>query len=117
MVRRRSPGFPRTSPGLEPITGVALGSATVSPINMANAYATLAGDGQAAEPYIIEKVELASGETDAARAADTAAALAGLAAEMVTLFSRNLFRVFPLRKLYLEIPGFNWDQLSSGETA
>lgn len=39
----------------------------------------------------------------------------GLAAEMVALFARNLFRVFPLRKLYLEIPGFNWDQLSSGE--
>ena len=61
---RKAPGFPNSSPGLEPITGVALGNATVSPINMANAYATLAGDGQAAEPYIIEKVELASGETD-----------------------------------------------------
>jgi RimJ/RimL family protein N-acetyltransferase len=39
----------------------------------------------------------------------------GLAAEMVALFTRHLFRIFPLRKLYLEIPGFNWDQLSSGE--
>ena len=58
------PGFPNTSPGLEPITGVALGNATVSPINMANAYATLANDGTAAEPYIIEKVVLANGETD-----------------------------------------------------
>ena len=61
---RKAPGFPSSSPGLAPITGVALGNATVSPINMANAYATLAGDGQAAEPYIIEKVELANGETD-----------------------------------------------------
>jgi len=61
---RKAPGFPNTSPGLEPITGVALGNATVSPINMANAYATLANDGQAAEPYIIEKVVLANGETD-----------------------------------------------------
>ncbi len=61
---KRAPGFPNTSPGLEPITGVALGNATVSPINMANAYATLANDGRAAEPYIIEKVVLANGETD-----------------------------------------------------
>ena len=39
----------RNSPGLEPISGIALGSATVSPINMANAYATLAnGGGRAA---------------------------------------------------------------------
>ena len=53
---RRRPGFPNSSPGLEPITGVALGNATVSPINMANAYATLANGGRAAEPYIIEKV-------------------------------------------------------------
>ncbi len=61
---KKAPGFPNTSPGLEPITGVALGNATVSPINMANAYATLANDGRAAEPYIIEKVVLANGETD-----------------------------------------------------
>jgi membrane peptidoglycan carboxypeptidase len=61
---RKGPGFPSTSPGLEPITGVALGNATVSPINMANAYATLANDGVAAEPYIVEKVVLANGETD-----------------------------------------------------
>jgi RimJ/RimL family protein N-acetyltransferase len=39
----------------------------------------------------------------------------GLAAEMVALFARHLFRIHPLRKLYLEVPGFNWGQLSSGE--
>ncbi len=61
---KKGPGFPATSPGLEPITGVSLGNATVSPINMANAYATLANDGVAAEPYIIEKVVLPNGETD-----------------------------------------------------
>jgi membrane peptidoglycan carboxypeptidase len=61
---RRAPGFPNATPGLEPNTGVSLGSATVSPVNMANAYATLANGGRAAEPYLIEKVELASGETD-----------------------------------------------------
>ncbi len=61
---RKAPGFPNSSPGLEPITGVALGNATVSPINMANAFATLANDGRSAEPYIIDKVVLANGETD-----------------------------------------------------
>ncbi|WP_194837259.1 GNAT family N-acetyltransferase [Nocardia sp. XZ_19_369] len=39
----------------------------------------------------------------------------GLAAEAITLFVRYLFRTFPFRKLYLEVPGFNWPQLSSGE--
>ncbi|MGA8847728.1 MAG: transglycosylase domain-containing protein, partial [Nocardioides sp.] len=55
-------GFPDSSPGLKPITGVALGSQTVSPINMANGYATIANEGVAAEPYVIEKVTSASGE-------------------------------------------------------
>ena len=48
-------GFPGHTPGLEPQTGVALGSQTVSPINMANAYATIANGGVAAEPFIIQK--------------------------------------------------------------
>jgi membrane peptidoglycan carboxypeptidase len=60
---RRAPGFPSTSPGLGPTAGVSLGSATVSPVNMANAYATLANEGRAAEPYIIEKVVDRNGET------------------------------------------------------
>lgn len=49
-------GIPTSSPGLEPITGVALGNATVSPINMANAYATLAAGGEYADVHVIEKV-------------------------------------------------------------
>lgn len=39
----------------------------------------------------------------------------GLAAQIVALFARHLFHTFPLRKLYLEVPGFNWPQLRSGE--
>jgi RimJ/RimL family protein N-acetyltransferase/aryl carrier-like protein len=39
----------------------------------------------------------------------------GLAAQAVELFARALFKLFPLRKLYLEIPGYNWPQLQSGE--
>ncbi|WP_372735058.1 transglycosylase domain-containing protein [Nocardioides sp.] len=56
------PGFPSSTPGLEPQLGVALGSATVSPINMANGYATIANGGRAAQAYIIERVTDAGGE-------------------------------------------------------
>ncbi|MEU7903366.1 GNAT family protein [Actinoplanes sp. NPDC049118] len=38
----------------------------------------------------------------------------GLPAGASALFARYLFHTFPLRKLYLEIPGFNWDQVRSG---
>ncbi|MFC4785910.1 transglycosylase domain-containing protein [Nocardioides sp. MAHUQ-72] len=51
-----------TSPGLEPVTGIALGSATVAPINMANAYATIANGGQRADVHVIDKVVSKSGE-------------------------------------------------------
>ncbi len=55
-------GFPDESLGLEPITSVALGSQTVSPINMASAYATFANKGVAARPFLIERVEDSNGE-------------------------------------------------------
>ncbi len=55
-------GFPQISAGLLPQTGVALGSATVSPINMANGYATIANKGVAAQPFIIKKVVDAEGK-------------------------------------------------------
>ena len=54
-------GIPTSSPGLEPQTGVGLGSQTVSPINMANGYATIANRGVAADAYIIDKVVDADG--------------------------------------------------------
>lgn len=38
----------------------------------------------------------------------------GRAAEIVEVFTRHLFRIFPLRKAYLEVPGYNWPQISSG---
>ena len=44
------------SPGLEPIAGIALGSATIAPVNMANAYATIANGGRAAEAHVVTKV-------------------------------------------------------------
>jgi membrane peptidoglycan carboxypeptidase len=61
--RGRNPrGIPTRTPGLEPNVGVALGSATVSPINMANAYATIANGGEAAAPYVVQRVESKDGE-------------------------------------------------------
>lgn len=59
---KKTIGIPTSSPGLEPVTGVSLGSATVSPINMANAYATIASGGERAGVHVIEKVVDASGE-------------------------------------------------------
>jgi membrane peptidoglycan carboxypeptidase len=49
-------GFPRASAGLDPYPSITLGSATISPINMANGYATIANGGRFHEPFIIEKV-------------------------------------------------------------
>ena len=40
---------------------------------------------------------------------------AGLAARASMMFVRYLFHAYPLRKLYIEVPGFNWPQLRSGE--
>ncbi|WP_435747323.1 transglycosylase domain-containing protein [Nocardioides sp. SYSU DS0663] len=59
---RNAAGFPNFSDGLDPVATVALGSATVSPINMATAYATIANEGVYAPPFIIEKVVDDSGE-------------------------------------------------------
>ncbi|MFS3127722.1 transglycosylase domain-containing protein [Nocardioides sp. Bht2] len=51
------------SPGLQPNPGIALGSATVSPINMANGYATIANGGVRADLHVIDKVVDRNGET------------------------------------------------------
>lgn len=39
----------------------------------------------------------------------------GLAAQAVSLFVRYLFHTFPMNKIYLEVPGYNWPQLQSGQ--
>lgn len=39
----------------------------------------------------------------------------GLAAQAVATFARHLFHTFPLNKIYMEIPGFNWPQVHSGQ--
>ena len=53
-------GVPRNAPGLKPFPAVALGSATVSPIDMANSYATIANGGVHHDWFTVKKVTRAS---------------------------------------------------------
>ena len=53
-------GLPRDTPGLEANNAIALGSATVSPIVMANAYATIANGGVHHDWFTVRKVTRAS---------------------------------------------------------
>jgi RimJ/RimL family protein N-acetyltransferase/aryl carrier-like protein len=39
----------------------------------------------------------------------------GMAAHVAAMFVRYLFHTFPLHKIYLEVPGFNWPQVQSGQ--
>ncbi|HET7385132.1 MAG TPA: transglycosylase domain-containing protein [Nocardioidaceae bacterium] len=56
-------GIPRDTPGLEPTSGISLGSATISPIDMANAYGTIADGGNAKDWFVVRKVTDAAGAT------------------------------------------------------
>ena len=60
--KRDAYGFPDHTPGLQPFPSITLGSATVSPINMANAFSTIANGGRFHAPYIIEKVTTKDGK-------------------------------------------------------
>ena len=55
-------GVPKSAPGLEPVAGISLGSATINPIDMANSYGTIADGGRAKQWYVISKVTSAAGE-------------------------------------------------------
>ena len=54
-------GIPRRAPGLDETLSIVLGSATISPIDMANAYGTIADAGQAKKWYVVEKVRTQDG--------------------------------------------------------
>ncbi|MBJ7529730.1 MAG: penicillin-binding protein, partial [Nocardioides sp.] len=57
------PGIPRTSVDLSPEdTLITLGRARISPINMANSYATIANGGERADVHLIEKVVSPTGD-------------------------------------------------------
>jgi membrane peptidoglycan carboxypeptidase len=53
-------GIPENTPGLDPVATIALGSASVSPISMANAYSTIADGGMHHDPFVVSKVTRAS---------------------------------------------------------
>ena len=55
-------GIPKDATDLRPEAGVALGSAIVSPIDMANAYGTIADDGRAKDWFVLNRVRSADGE-------------------------------------------------------
>ena len=55
-------GIPKDAPGLDENLSMVLGSATVSPIDMANAYGTIAAGGLAKDVYVVESVKTADGE-------------------------------------------------------
>jgi membrane peptidoglycan carboxypeptidase len=56
------PGIPSSSRDLEADALITLGKARISPINMANAYATVAAEGQRSDVHVVEKVVDANGE-------------------------------------------------------
>lgn len=58
----RFPGLPNTSGDLTDQTRVTLGTARVSPINMANAYATIANEGVRSQVHVIDKVVSPDGD-------------------------------------------------------
>ena len=60
-------GVPADSPGLDPYGRIALGSASIRPVEMAESYATFAAGGQAASWYVVEKVSDANGQRYAHR--------------------------------------------------
>jgi membrane peptidoglycan carboxypeptidase len=56
------PGIPNTSRDLDPDALITLGKARISAINMANAYATIANNGQRADVHLINKVTDSKGK-------------------------------------------------------
>ena len=55
-------GIPKDIPDLKPTSGISLGSAKISTIDMANAYGTIAAGGQSKEWFAISKVTSATGK-------------------------------------------------------
>jgi membrane peptidoglycan carboxypeptidase len=59
---KKYPGIPDHSIDLEADALITLGKARISPINMANAYATIANGGQRADVHVISKIVAKDGE-------------------------------------------------------
>ena len=69
--------------------------------------------GEPAGLVVAYAADLAQGHAYVAAAFAPGRSGTGLAADIGAVFIRYLFHTFPLRKLYLEVPGFNWPQLRS----
>ena len=54
-------GIPKNAPGLAPVPAVTLGNASVSPLQMAEAYATFAASGLHADAYVVQEVKNSTG--------------------------------------------------------
>lgn len=59
---QKYPGIPDKSTDLEADALITLGKARISPINMANAYATIANGGERADVHVIDKIVSRKGE-------------------------------------------------------
>jgi len=68
-------GIPRDAPGLDPSLSIVLGSATISPIDMANAYGTIAAGGVAKDAFLIESVRSTQGGRTYTHREDTTQAI------------------------------------------
>jgi membrane peptidoglycan carboxypeptidase len=55
-------GIPQDAPGLEPTLSTVLGSATLAPVDMANAYGTIANGGKAHPLFVVSSVKTSDGE-------------------------------------------------------
>jgi len=55
-------GVPEKAPGLDPVDVATLGVADVTPVDMANSYATFAAQGRRSDWYVIERVSDDNGE-------------------------------------------------------
>lgn len=62
-------GIPADTPDLKDVPSSVLGVAAVHPLDMAEAYGTLASGGMHAKPYIVESVRRLGGDTDVYRGA------------------------------------------------
>ena len=74
-------GIPRNAPGLDDTLSIVLGSATVSPIDMANAYGTIAAGGAAKDAFIVQSVTAPEGEDYERKVRTTQAISEDVAAE------------------------------------
>lgn len=73
-----------------------------------------ASSGQAQGLVVCYQADMVNGHASIGAAFSQEVESVGLPATAVGLFIQYLFRVYPFRKLYLEVPGWNMAQIASG---